>query len=93
LLPPDKAELFLPEHFMHIEFQQGLSTSDMMTLWALGKRLMEFRSDWKPIEVVLIPKPITPIDCAGNQDAGCRTRDGLSLSRLLFLKPCFLRPS
>jgi pimeloyl-ACP methyl ester carboxylesterase len=62
LLPPGKAELFLPEHFMHIEFQEGLSYSDMLTLWSLGKRLMEFRSDWKPIQAVLIPKPIIPVD-------------------------------
>jgi fermentation-respiration switch protein FrsA (DUF1100 family) len=62
LLPAGKAELFLPAHFMHIEFQQGLSFSDMLTLWALGKRLMDFRGDWKSIEAPLIPKPITPID-------------------------------
>jgi pimeloyl-ACP methyl ester carboxylesterase len=62
LLPAGRAELFLPEHFMHIEFQQGLSTADMMTLWALGKRLIEFRSDWKPIEAVPMPRPITPVD-------------------------------
>jgi hypothetical protein len=62
LLPPGKAELFLPEHFMHIEFQHGLSYSDMMTMLALGKRLMELRGSWQPVHAPLSPKPITPID-------------------------------
>jgi pimeloyl-ACP methyl ester carboxylesterase len=62
LLPEGKAELFLPEHFMHVEFQQELSFSDMMTLWALGKRLVDFRTEWEPIDAPSSPKPITPVD-------------------------------
>lgn len=60
LLPPGKAELFLPEHMMHIEFQQGLSRTDMMTMLSLGKRLMDFRGDWKPIEAPPVPHQPKP---------------------------------
>lgn len=61
LLPEGRAELFLPAHFMHVEFQQGLNFDDTLILWSLGKRLVDLRDSWKPVEGALAPKQIKPV--------------------------------
>lgn len=43
LLPPGLAHLAIVDHLMHVEFQQGLSFDDALTLLEAGARIIAFR--------------------------------------------------